>query len=266
VSHIFVVFILLFGGLFGGLLMGMLGIGCGLISVPLLNVLLPALLGLPKDVVAHLALGTSLAVIATTGIRSVITHQKKSNVQWLVFKKIAPGVVIGALIGTTISELASGMFLRCLFVAAATVIAIQLFFDLKVSKECPPRRGWLWGVLSVLIGTLSSMIGIGGGTFIVPMLRRFGLAMRHAVGTSNAASLLMSAIAAVMYLKIDNEVVALMPAYTIGYVYLPAWVCLSVGSLLTVPWGASLATHLPADRLRQCFAVVLVISAVKMLI
>ena len=251
-------------GAIAGILGGMLGIGGGLIIVPML-IFCFNLEGITDERAMHLALGTSMASIMFTAASSAIAHHRRNNVEWIVVRRLTAGILIGAFIGTCIVALIPAATLKMLFVVFLSYVAIQMV----VGKKPKPSRV-LPGPVGMagaggVIGLVSSWVGIGGGTLSVPFMVWHNVPLKSAIGTSAALGFPIAVAGTIGYLY-NGMGVADRPAYTIGYIYLPALAGIAVVSTLTAPLGARIANATPVDRLKKVFAVLLLVVAVRMIV
>jgi len=251
-------------GALAGLLSGLFGVGGGLIIVPILSFLF---LGLhfPETHLMHLALGSSLATIIVTSIASSRAHHRKNNINWHVVMQISPSIIIGTLLGTLLAAQLHSNWLKLLFALFTLGVATQLVLDFRPS---PHRRlpGYLGSsVVGSVIGAVSSLVGIGGGTLSVPYLIYCNVDTRLAIGTSSAIGLPIAISGTIGYI-INGLGVQTLPPLSLGFVYLPALVGISLASIFTAPLGAAIAQRLPAKTLKQLFALLLYLLGVKMLL
>ncbi len=251
-------------GIFAGILAGLLGIGGGLVIVPILVFTLPPL-GIPEVHLMHIALGTSLASIIFTSISSMRSHNKRGAVRWDIFKTITPGIIIGTFLGSLSTSFMNTNFLKAIFVIFLYYVASQMLFGLKpkASRQVPGSKGML--TAGSVIGIFSSLVGIGGGTLSVPFLTMCNVVIHTAIGTAAAIGLPIAIAGTAGYIWTGLGVEGL-PPYCIGYVYLPALLGIVSASMLTAPIGVKLAHSLPVDKLKKIFAVLLIIVATRMLI
>ncbi|WP_319759321.1 sulfite exporter TauE/SafE family protein [Maridesulfovibrio sp.] len=251
-------------GIFAGILAGLLGIGGGLVIVPILVFTLPPL-GIPEVHLMHIALGTSLASIIFTSISSMRSHNKRGAVRWDIFKTITPGIIIGTFLGSLSTSFMNTNFLKAIFVIFLYYVASQMLFGLKpkASRQVPGSKGML--TAGSVIGIFSSLVGIGGGTLSVPFLTMCNVVIHTAIGTAAAIGLPIAIAGTAGYIWTGIGVEGL-PPYCIGYVYLPALLGIVSASMLTAPIGVKLAHSLPVDKLKKIFAVLLIIVATRMLI
>jgi uncharacterized membrane protein YfcA len=250
-------------GLAVGLFAGMLGIGGGVILVPVM-VLMFSAQNFPADRILHLALGTSLCSIVFTSISSVRAHQSRGAVRWDIVRSVAASMVIGVLAGTLIADRIASRYLAMFFVAFVYYAATQLVLDFKPhpSRQLPGRAGM--AATGLAVGAISSWVGVGGGVITIPLMALCNVPIRHAIGTSSALGLPIALSGTIGYIATglgkDH-----LPTMSLGYVYLPALIGIVVGTFVTVPWGAKLAHNMPVAALKRIFAVVLYILATRML-
>jgi uncharacterized membrane protein YfcA len=258
------VIIYLLLGAFAGLVAGLLGVGGGLIIVPVLVFIFTGQ-GVAEHLIVHLAVGTSLATIVFTSISSVRAHHQHGAVLWPAFWQLTPGIVIGAWLGALFADLLASDQLRRFFGVFELLVAIQMTFNVKPRphRQLPGRAGMV-GAGSV-IGAISAIVGIGGGTMTVPFLVWCNVAMRKAVATSSACGLPIAVAGATGFIVTGWNAVDL-PAYSSGYVYWPAFIGIVIASVLSAPLGARLAHRLPAAQLKRIFAVLLYILGLRMLL
>lgn len=250
-------------GLFSGLVAGLFGIGGGAVIVPVLILLFEAL-GYGSTA-SHVAIATSLATIVLTSIRSVWAHHKRGVVDWYIVKSWAPWIMIGAVIGQLVTGELSSDALKAVFGGMALILAAQLFFgrpDWQLASDMP--TGWRRAGLGSFIGTLSAIMGIGGGTFGVSLMTVCGRAIHTAVATAagfGVAIGLPSALTAI-YVGWGR---ADLPPFSFGHVNLAAFVLISSFTVMTAPVGARLAHSLDAGLLKKLFAVLLAVVAVRLI-
>lgn len=255
-------------GIAAGFIAGLFGVGGGLIMVPALVFVLP-LQQVPADVVMHVAIGTSLAVIALTALSSTVIHARHGGVRWSVFRRITPGLLLGAGLGAVVDHALTGPTLAIIVGIAAWVAAIQML--LKRAAVSPTTVGGATPghvellTVGALIGGISAMVGIGGGTLNVPYLGLRGLPMRHAVGTAAACGVPIAWAGAAGFVVTGWSAIG-VPEPRIGYVSLAAFAALAVTSVLAAPLGAKLAHHLPPALLRRAFALLLLLVGTRLLL
>ncbi len=251
-------------GAFAGVMAGLLGVGGGIVIVPALFVFMDAM-SVEPAVRMHIAVGTSLAIIIPTSIRSARAHFGRGAVDTDLLKSLAPWLFAGVLIGAALAGYVSGIVLTGVFAVVALLVALNMAFR---SNETPLLRGGLPGtggraVMGGIIGSLSTMMGIGGGTLTVPTLSAFGYPVRRAVGTASAVGAII-AIPGTIGFIISGLGEASRPPLSLGYVNLLGLVLIFPTSMLLVPWGAKLAHSIPPKALRLAFATFLALTSARM--
>lgn len=247
-----------------GTLAGLLGIGGGIVMVPALIWLLPGL-AVSTTVLSQMAVGTSLACICIISISSARAHHRRGGVRWPVVLSMAPGLVLGALLGAWVAHFLSSLMLQRIVGLAAVLLAVKMFLGSQPAphREVPSKPG-LAGV-GTAIGAMSSLIGIGGGSMTVPYLSWCNMDMKYAVGTSAACGIAIAWSGVIGFL-VAGWGMAGTGIASFGYVSLPAFAAITLGSVVCVPLGASLAYRLPAKTLKRVFAVLLAVVGIKMLL
>ncbi|MDZ7791780.1 MAG: sulfite exporter TauE/SafE family protein [Xanthomonadales bacterium] len=254
--------LLLVIGLFAGILAGLLGIGGGLVIVPGLTALL--LLG-PTDenVAVPIAIATSLATMLMTAASSIWFHYRRGAVHWPTIARLGSGVAVGAAAGALLATLIPGQTLGRVFAVIAAFIGLRMIITAPAaqaaSRAAFPRLWWLAGPL---IGSVSALVGIGGGTFNVPYLARNGYRMVQAVANASACGWPIAlAGSAVFALRTPTGP---GPDHLLGHIWLPGMFAIGLGGMLAAPLGVALAHRLPAAGLRRVFGGVLILVAVRM--
>jgi hypothetical protein len=251
-------------GAVAGILAGLLGIGGGLVIVPIL-VFSFAPLGFPQEHLMHMALGTSMASIIFTSISSCMAHHKRGAVKWSIVKSITPGIIVGTFLGTCLASVMNTILLKAIFVIFLYYVASQMLLNIKPkpTRTMPGTVG-MFGSGGV-IGAVSSLVGIGGGTLCVPFMTFCNIEMHAAVGTAAAIGLPIALAGTAGYIW-NGIGVAGVPDWSIGYVYLPALIGIVAASMFTAPFGVKLSHSLPVSKLKKVFAVLLIVVATRMLI
>ncbi|MEL7545629.1 MAG: sulfite exporter TauE/SafE family protein [Pseudomonadota bacterium] len=250
-------------GLFSGLVAGLFGIGGGAVIVPVLILLFEAL-GYGATA-SHVAIATSLATIVLTSARSVWAHHQRGAVDWYVVKSWAPWIMLGAVAGQLVTGELSSDTLKAVFGGMALILAAQLFFgrpDWQLASDMP--TGWPRAGLGGLIGTLSAIMGIGGGTFGVSLMTVCGRTIHSAVATAAGFGIaigLPSALTAI-YVGWGRDG---LPPFSFGHVNIAAFLLISTFTVITAPIGARLAHSLDAGLLKKLFAILLAIVAVRLI-
>jgi uncharacterized membrane protein YfcA len=251
-------------GVAAGILAGLLGVGGGIIVVPLLAYVFYSK-GFPAEHIMHLAVATSMAIMVFTSLSSLFAHHRHRAIDWPVVRRLSPGLVVGALLGAWIAGQLSTTVLKTVFGLFELVVAAQLALNLqpRSARQLPGQAG-LAGV-GMAMGSLSSMLGVGGGILVVPYLMWCNVRVRTAVATSSACGFSLTTAGAAGYIfAAPAEQVPV--DFTAGYIYLPALIMVALGSVSFAPLGARLAHRLPTAVLQRIFAVFLVLMGMAMLI
>src|SRR5690606_2409022 len=239
-------------------------VATGLITVPVL-VYSFALQGFAPDVLTHMAVGTSLATIAFTSINSVRAHHKMGAVRWPFFGWLALGIVFGCVLGALTATALSGPVLQKVIGVFAICVAIQMAFELKpraaLSEPGKPALTIAGGV----IGWASTIFGIGGGSLTVPFLVWRSVPMQQAVATSAACGMPIALAGAISFM-VAGWAGPQLPAWSLGYVYLPAMVGIAATSVFFAGYGARLAHRLSQRLLKRLFALLLVLVGINFLL
>jgi uncharacterized membrane protein YfcA len=251
-------------GILAGILGGLLGIGGGIITVPALYYIF-SFSKYPQNYLMYLAIGTSLAAMIFNTGASTWAHNRRHNVLWDVFKGMAPGLLMGSVMGAITAQWLTGIILEIIFGSFLCILALSFWRKQPIHDEQHrlPKRAFLL-LWSGAIGGISNILGIGGGVLIVPFLTAFKVPAKKAIGTSAACSLLVTLIGATSYLIIGLKVVHLPE--DIGYIDFPAFLTIGIVSFLVAPYGAKLTHELPVQRVRKIFAIVLLIMGLSMII
>jgi uncharacterized membrane protein YfcA len=252
-------------GMFVGFFAGLLGIGGGLVMVPVLSFIFSAQ-HFPPERILHLALGTTMASIIFTSASSMRAHHAHGAVNWQVVKFITPGIILGTLSGATVAGMLSSQVLSIIVVVFIYYAATQMLLKIrpKPSRTLPGR----WGMVGAgsIIGMVSSFVAIGGGLLTVPFLSICNVRLQHAIATSAAVGFPIAVAGTVGYIVNGMTQSQPLPDYSLGYVHLPAVGWVALASMLTAPLGAK-ATHIiRTATLKAIFVVLLYLLGTKMLI
>ncbi len=259
--EIFLVSIVL--GMVTGLLAGLFGIGGGLVIVPVLVILFTAQ-GFSAELVMLMAVATSLATIILTAIASVLAHHRLGSVVWAKVFRLSPGIMVGAGLGAVVAKHISGDTLRTILVIFLLYVGIQMALQVKPKLDHVKQSKALDFLVANIIGLLSSIVGIGGGTLTVPYLVRGQMLMLNAVAVSSACGLPIAVAGTASYALLGWNTLSL-PEWSLGYVYLPVFLGTGLSSIATAPIGAKLAYKLPAAKLKRYFSLLLFIMAAKLI-
>jgi uncharacterized membrane protein YfcA len=251
-------------GIATGFLAGLLGIGGGMIMVPFLTYLLGQQ-NVAPELAVKMAIATSMATIIFTSIASVRAHHKRGAVRWTLVRDLAPGIVLGSLIASMgVFAILKGSFLALFFAVFVGFSATQMYLDKKPkpSRQVPGTTGLLGA--GGVIGFLSGLVGAGGGFVSVPFMAWCNIPIHNAVATSAAVGFPI-ALANVIGYVFSGQNVPDLPAYSVGYLWLPAMVVIALCSVFMAPLGAGAAHRLPVKQLKRVFASILYVLAAYML-
>lgn len=251
-------------GLGTGFLAGLLGIGGGMVMVPFITLILNQR-GASPGLAVKMAIATSMATIIFTSLSSVRAHHRRGAVRWDIAKRLAPGIVMGSIIGSLgVFALLKGAYLAIFFGLFVSFSATQMFLDKKPkpTRQMPGTAGQL--AAGGFIGFISGLVGAGGGFISVPFMTWCNIALPNAVATSAALGFPI-AVANVLGYVISGQSVEGLPAGSFGYLWLPALGVIAACSVLTAPLGARTAHRMPVARLKRVFACVLYLLAGYML-
>lgn len=246
-----------------GFAAGLLGIGGGMLLVPFITLLL-SVSGFPEHLIVHMAIATSLATIMFTSLSSVRAHHKRGAVQWQIVWMLTPGILIGSWIGPWIGKQMNSSALAAFFGVFVLLSATQMLLNKKpVTTRELPQRGGMLGAGGV-IGVLSGLVGAGGGFISVPFMTWCNVKIHQAVATSAALGFPIAFAGTLSNIYYGMSVPGL-PSGSLGFIYLPALLVISLASVVTAPLGARTAHKLPVKSLRKIFSLMLYLLAGYML-
>lgn len=250
-------------GLFAGILAGLLGVGGGIVLVPVLFELF-GFIGVDEAVRMHCAVGTSLATIIATSVSSIRAHRKRDSVDFNIVRLWAPWVAFGAVLGGVIANFLSADSLTGFFACLALFVAAHMAFspEHKVLRQGVPGPAGSAGI-GTTIGIVSSLMGIGGGTLSVPTMVMCSIPAKVAVGTSSAIGLVIAIFGASSF-AVNGFGEEGLPIGSVGYVNMIGFALIVPLTMVAAPWGAKLAHALPTRRLKQAFSFFLLIMALRM--
>ena len=238
-----------------GFLAGLLGIGGGMLMVPFLTFILSSK-GFPQDYTVKMAVATSLATICFTSLSSVRAHHQRGAVLWSVARLLAPGILVGSLFGAQIAVALPGKVLSVLFALFVGFSATQMFLDRKPKPTRTLPKGPGMFAMGGLIGLLSALVGAGGAFISVPFMTWCNVKIHNAVGTSSALGFPIALAGTLGYIWAGIGLPQ-MPPGSVGYLYLPALVIISIASMAMAPLGARTAHRMDIRPLKKVFATVL---------
>lgn len=254
---------LLATGAIAGVLAGLLGVGGGIVIVPVLFLLFP-LLGVDESVLMHLAVGTSLATIIPTSIVSARAHHKRGGVDFDLLKSWGPTIFVGVVIGGFVGGVVKGEVLTLIFAVVAMLVAANMVFrkeGMILAQSLP--TGPLRYLLALIVGMFSVVMGIGGGTLSVPILTAFNYPIRRAVGTASAIGLIIALPGSISFI-LSGLGNADLPPGSLGYANLVGFALIVPATMLMAPVGAKLAHTINPANLRKAFAFFLLLTSLRM--
>jgi len=264
----FIVQLVMLGSIVG-VVAGLLGIGGGGIFVPVLTSLFIAN-NVSSDYVVHLALGTSMTTIVATSLSSMLAHQKNNNVLWHIVKRFSPAIIIGAFLTTFAVPYVNSQTLAIFFACFMAYVSYKMFAGSKKlqAELSEPKPISLLPAFG--IGSLSTLVAIGGGSLSVPYLVSLGHNIKKSIGTASAIGFPLALAGSIGYLLNGQTVTASSgelnnSAWIVGFVHLPAVAILSICGFITAPIGANLANKMPVLLLKRLFAFLLFGLSIKML-
>jgi len=255
---------LVIAGAFAGFLSGLLGVGGGIVTVPVMFEIF-RLLDVDSDVRMHVAVATSLATIIPTSLMSGRSHHKRGALDFSLIKLIGPSALVGVVIGATIADHLKGEVLTAVFGSVALIVSLYMFFrrdSWRLGSEFP--RGLGAAAIGSVTGFISTLMGIGGGTLGVPAMSLFNVPVHRAVGTASALGLIIGVPGAIGYI-IAGWNTPNLPPFSLGYVNILAGALLLPTILAVVPYGAKVAHSISKTALQRAFGVFLLLTAARML-
>lgn len=251
-------------GALAGVLAGLLGVGGGIVLVPAYFYAFQTL-GYDGPQLMQMCLATSLATIIITSLRSVMSHNKKGAVDWEILRSWGPGIVIGAVLGMLVAASLRSTTLQGVFGGLALIIGLYMGLgrsEWRLGQQMP--RGGARAVLSPMMGFLSVLMGIGGGSFGVPLMSLFNTPIHRAVATAAGFGVIIAVPSVIGFLMLPIDP-SQRPPFTIGAVNMVAFGITIAMTLITAPFGVRLAHAMDPKPLKRVFAVFLTLVALNML-
>jgi len=249
-------------GVVAGYLAGLLGIGGGFVVVPALT-----LLFLRDSATApwaiHIAVATSLATMLVTSLSSILAHHRRGAIRWPLVRSLTVGLMLGAMLGAVIADALEGDALVRVFGGFAVLAGLQLILSRNPEGEKPLPGQPGVSLVGLIIGAVSSLIGIGGGALTGPWQMWHGVRAQNAVATSAACGYPIAAAGTISFIWLGYQ--GGLPGQGLGYVNLPAFAGIALTSALAAPLGAATVHRLPARLVRRIFGVFLVLVGLRML-
>ncbi len=254
---------LLITGLAAGVLAGLLGIGGGLIIVPALTFLLHQQ-GLGLEQAPAVAVACSLGTMLLTSASAVWFQTRRGAVDWSVVSKLAPSMAAGAGLGAFLAAALPGFVLVRIFAVLAALIGIRMLMDVKLAASAVHPSARCWWFFGPLIGAVSALMGIGGGSFNVPYLIRNGFFPARAVAIASACGWPIALGGVIGFLINGWGTTVLQPG--LGYFYWPAVLIIGLAGALAAPLGVAFSHRLPAATLKRIFGLLLIVLALSLLL
>ena len=248
-------------GVIAGLIAGLMGLGGGVIVVPAL-IFMFDYLSFNETVLTQMAVATSLATIIISTGSSTRVHFKKKAIHWGLFRYMGPCVLAGSLAGTQTAHLVQGPTLQLFCGIFNISIGIKMFLNLRAKTGEFKADPKIQSIAGTIIGTLSGMLGIGGGAITVPWLSWCGLKLQQAMATASLLGLTLSTAGTVGYIWAGRDISG-TPAWSLGYIYLPAFIGITCTSFFFARLGARWAHRIKGHYLRQLFSAVLILIGIK---
>jgi uncharacterized membrane protein YfcA len=251
-------------GCIAGFLAGLLGIGGGLIIVPVLSYLILTLQLVPAEHAMLVAIATSLASIVFTSSSAAFAHHKNNNMPWQIAPWVLSGVSVGALLSGVIATDINKDTLQFIFASCVIFIALRMILPTKSKQQSSLPHGIILASATSVIGIISGMVGIGGGALLVPFLTHFKLDMRKAIGCASLSGIFIATFGVIGFIVLGFNQFSLQQGF-LGYVYLPALIGIVTTSAFMAQFGAKAAQFLPVKIIKRIFAALLVCVAIRML-
>lgn len=250
-------------GAFVGFMAGLLGVGGGGILVPLLAAIFTHQ-GMIAENIVHVALGTSLTCMIISSLASIRAHASRGSVEWPIVAGMAPGIILGAFLVTQVAADVDSAYIALFFSLFMALVAGQMFLNWAPEPSQKPRtfRGLMMS--GVGIGSISALAAVGGGFLTVAYLGYKNVNMKSAIGTSAAMGFPISVAGTVGYL-ISGWSKTLSNPLTLGFIYVPAFLAISIASYVAAPYGARMSHSLPEAYLKKIFAIISLILSISML-
>ena len=251
-----------------GFLAGLLGIGGGLVLVPGLYFTFSSL-GYDSDYLMHVAVGTSLATIMATGVSSARSHHKRGAVDFDVIKKIAPGLILGVILGGVTASKVDSFWLQCFFVPALFVLATLMLLNPKGAKgeivQSKLPHKFITTPITTVIGLVSSLMGIGGAALNVPFMTLCHVPMHKAIGSASAMGILVAIVGTFSFFVIGlGQNSDILPPFTYGYINILSLAIIMPITILMAPLGVATAHRFSIGRLKRIFSIFLYFLGFRM--
>ena len=255
----------LVAGVIAGFMAGLFGIGGGLIIVPILMAVF-SWQGMSADVAIHVAIGTSLMTITVTSLSSMRAHHRHGTTQWALVRRLTPGLILGSLLGAIIASLMSSEVLQRVFAIFALLMAIRMWLPSPHTLSSKLVHFPFITGFSGIAGLISAMVGIGGGTLVVPYLVMAGKSMKQAVGTAAACGFPIAVSGVMGFILMGSYIHHVEGDWQTGFVHWQAFIGIVATSVVMAPIGAKLASQLSHAKLSRLFSLLLMLIGLALLI
>lgn len=268
-AEILIIFLIV--GVIVGILAGLLGIGGGIILVPTLVYILPKI-GLETNLVMQVALGTSVACTFFSMLSSAFGHYKNGSIKFYIYLKLVVGLFIGSILGPIIAHNLNYNALKNIFAVLLFIVSLRMLLENKIKKTdknstiadyISYNNIYFLSISGIIVGTLASLMGIGGGVLLLPLFTFMNIKMKDAVGTSAISGVTISTIALIGYIISGYYSLSQSELY-LGYVYLPAVIGISITSIIFAQVSARWSTKVPHELLKKILSCILIFTAGKM--
>ncbi|MDG1956599.1 MAG: sulfite exporter TauE/SafE family protein [Candidatus Thioglobus sp.] len=259
-SELTILFLLL--GSFSGFVAGLLGIGGGLIIVPILLYLLAP--SIDQSILMHTSIGTALAVIVFTSISSLYAHHRHGAILWRNFVKLTPTILLGSYSGAILAKYLSFDFLRVFFALFEICVALIMWFGISASGHADKLSRWVWSFAGYVIGLISAMVGIGGGTMTTPFLVYNNIQIKNAIATSAAVGMPIAIAGSIGFMVAGSSQV--LQTGGIGFVNFEALITIAVSSVFFAPLGAKVTHLIDSNKLKKGFSIFLAFLAAMVIL
>ncbi|PHS72789.1 MAG: hypothetical protein COB22_04210 [Cycloclasticus sp.] len=251
-------------GVISGVISGLLGIGGGIVIVPFLAWLLTNH-GMPAETIMQTAIATSLATIIITSISAMLAQHRRGAVNWSIVKTLTPGIAIGAWFGADLAHFLSSSILAMVFGSFLLLNGLRMAINLKPTPHRQLPSTLPLGIAGTVMGAISTLIGIGGGTLTVPYMTWHNVPIKNAIALGSACGLPIALFGAFSFVIIGAQA-SNLPEYNIGYINIPAFLGISCTSLFAATLGVHLAHSMSTTVLKKVFSLILIIVGINMLL
>jgi hypothetical protein len=249
-------------GVVATFLAGLLGLGGGVLIIPGLVAIFHAK-GIAYSHLMHLALGSSLATVFFISLIAMRAHQKQIKIRWKIVGYMVPGLIAGSLFGSWLASILATDWLMIIFGTFLAYVGLKFLFAKNGQDKGRPLSEPILLFFGAIVGVLAALMGLGGGVFIVPMLKRYIAEMREVIALSTVCLVPVSFIATIAYMVLGWNKAGL-PAHSFGYVYWPAVIPLVAMAMIFTPLGVKLVHRLPQQLIKYIFGAFICIISISM--